>query len=106
MALPELTPEERQAALEKAAHARRARAEVKNRLRHSGASLQDVLTEARESEAVAKIKVMDLLQAMPGIGKITAVEIMERLKIAPSRRLRGLGQNQTAALIKEFARRG
>ncbi|MGB8946062.1 MAG: integration host factor, partial [Streptomyces sp.] len=35
MALPPLTPEQRAAALEKAAAARRERAEVKNRLKHS-----------------------------------------------------------------------
>ena len=38
MALPPLTPEQRQAALDKAAASRRERAEVKNRLKHSGAT--------------------------------------------------------------------
>src|SRR5690606_8622610 len=103
--LPDLTPEQRQAALDKAAQARRVRAEVKNRLRHSGATIKDVLAEAEHDEAIAKIKVIDLLQSVPGIGKVTAVEIMERLKIAQSRRLRGLGPNQAKALIEEFARR-
>ena len=36
MALPSLTPEQRAAALEKAAVARKQRAEVKERLKHSG----------------------------------------------------------------------
>lgn len=103
--LPDLTPEQRQAALNQAAQARRVRAEVKNRLRHSGATIKDVLAEAEQDEAIAKIKVIDLLQSIPGVGKVTAVEIMERLKIAQSRRLRGLGPKQAKALIEEFSRR-
>jgi ribosomal protein S13 len=40
---------------------------------------------------------------MPGIGKIRATQIMEKLKIADSRRLRGLGDQQRKALLGEFA---
>jgi transposase len=105
MALPSLTPEQRQAALRKAALARQVRAEVKNRLKNSGATLAEVIAEAKQNEAVAKMKVLDLLQSVPGIGKISAQEIMERLNIAPSRRIRGLGQNQVRDLIAEFNRR-
>ncbi len=105
MALPNLTPEQRQAALEKAAAARQIRAEVKNRMKHSGVTVREVLAEARQNEAIARIKVIDLIQSVPGIGKVTAVEIMERLEIAPSRRIRGLGEKQEKALIEEFARR-
>jgi len=106
VALPELTDEQRRQALAKAAAARQVRAEVKNRLRHSGASVAEVLAEAQRNEAVAKIKVLDLLQSIPGIGKLTAQQIMADLKIAESRRLRGLGTNQAQGLIAEIARRG
>lgn len=103
MPLPPLTPEERQAALDKAAAARRERAEVKNRLKNSGASLGEVVTLGRESnEVVGKMKVVDLLCAMPGVGKVRAQQIMERIGISPSRRVRGLGDNQVAALKREF----
>lgn len=106
MALPELTDEQRREALAKAAAARQVRAEVKNRLRHSGASVSEVLTEAKRNDAIAKIKVLDLLQSIPGIGKLTAQQIMDDLNIAQSRRLRGLGSNQAKGLIAEIARRG
>jgi transposase len=105
VALPKLTAEQRQAALDKAAQARQVRAEVKNRLRHSGASLADVIQEARVNEVVAKLKVNDLLQSMPGVGKVKAKEIMDRIGIAESRRLRGLGVNQVQALLREFGAR-
>lgn len=106
MALPILTPEQRQAALEKAAAARQIRAEVKNRLKNSGASLADVIAESKVNEVVAKLKVVDLLKSMPGVGAVKAQEIMQRLDIAESRRLRGLGANQVKALINEFSKRG
>lgn len=105
MALPELTPEQRQAALDKAAAARQIRAEIKNRMKHSGVTVREVLAEANDNEAIARIKVIDLIQSVPGIGKVTAIEIMDRLGIATSRRIRGLGDNQEKALIQEFARR-
>ncbi|WP_456698436.1 integration host factor, actinobacterial type [Aeromicrobium sp. P5_D10] len=105
MALPALTPEQRKAALEKAALARQLRAEVKNRLKSSTASLTEVIAESKANEVIAKLKVVDLLQAMPGVGKVRAQEIMQRIGIADSRRLRGLGANQISALIAEFAAR-
>ncbi|WP_122817309.1 integration host factor, actinobacterial type [Nocardioides pantholopis] len=105
MALPPLTPEQRQAALDKAAASRRERAEIKNRLKNSGASIVDVLREGQVNEVVGKMRVIDLLQSMPGLGKVRARQVMERLGIAESRRVRGLGTKQVAALEAEFAPR-
>ncbi|MFW6869141.1 integration host factor, actinobacterial type [Nocardioides sp. CPCC 206347] len=103
MALPPLTPEQRQAALAKAAAARRERAEVKNRLKNSGGSISEVLAQGQVNDVVGKMKVLDLLQAVPGLGKVRARQVMERLGIAESRRVRGLGTKQIAALEREFA---
>ncbi|NYI47569.1 hypothetical protein BJ993_004649 [Nocardioides aromaticivorans] len=103
MALPPLTPEQRQAALEKAAAARRERAEVKNRLKNSGASISEVLQQGQVNEVIGKMKVLDLLQSVPGLGKVRARQVMERLGIAESRRVRGLGTKQVAALEREFS---
>lgn len=102
MALPELTPEQRQAALDKAAASRRERAEVKNRLKNAGGSIIDVIREGQHNEVVGKMRVVDLLQSMPGLGKVRAKALMERLSIAESRRVRGLGVKQIAALEREF----
>jgi hypothetical protein len=105
VALPPLTPEQRQAALDKAAASRRERAEVKNRLKHSGASITEVLRDGEQNEVIGKMRVLDLLQSMPGLGKVRARQVMERLGIAESRRVRGLGSKQVAALEREFATR-
>ncbi|MFW6205122.1 MAG: integration host factor, actinobacterial type [Actinomycetota bacterium] len=106
MPLPSLTPEQRAAALAKAAEARRERAEVKNRLKHSGVSLSDVLKDGQNNEVIGKMKVSALLESLPGVGKVRAAQIMERIGIAETRRVRGLGANQIAALEREFEVRG
>jgi ribosomal protein S13 len=62
-----------------------------------------VLDRAETDEMVGKLKVSAVLQAMPGIGKVKATQIMEKLKIAESRRLRGLGEQQRRALLAEFS---
>lgn len=106
MALPPLTPEQRAAALEKAAAARRERAEVKNRLKHSGASLSAVLKEGQTNDVIGKMKVVAVLESMPGVGKVRARRLMEQLGISETRRVRGLGTNQLAALEREFGAAG
>jgi hypothetical protein len=100
--LPPLTPEQRAAALVKAADARRTRAELKAKLKSGGLRLSEVLERAESDEAVGKMRVTDVLAAMPGLGKVRAERVMQSLGIATSRRLRGLGQHQRAALVREF----
>ncbi len=102
MPLPSLTPEQRSAALEKAAEARRARAALKVELKSSGTSLADVLARGDSDDVVGKMKVVAVLESMPGVGKVRAQQLMERLEISPSRRVRGLGVKQREALQREF----
>ena len=101
MPLPTLTPEQRQQALEKAAEARRKRAELKAQLKSGNASLATVLAKDSD-ETVGKMKVSSVLESMPGVGKVRARKIMEKLDISASRRVRGLGSKQKDALLAEF----
>jgi transposase len=101
--LPTISDEQRRAALAKAAEIRRARAELKEQLKSGKTTLTAVLDRAESDEVVGKLKVSAVLQAMPGIGKVKAAQIMDKLKIAESRRLRGLGDQQRRALLAEFA---
>jgi hypothetical protein len=102
VALPTLTAEQRTAALAKAAEARRARAALKVRLKSSACTLADVLTSGDTDEVVGKMKVVAVLESMPGVGKVRAQQLMQRLEISPSRRVRGLGVKQREALQREF----
>jgi hypothetical protein len=99
---PSLTPEQRQAALDKAAAARRLRAELKEKLKMGSISLNELLEQGERDDAVAKLKVVTVLESLPGVGKVRARRIMEELDISESRRVRGLGSNQREALLKKF----
>ena len=99
MALPPLTPEQRAAALEKAAKARKERAEVKNKLKHGGTSLAEVLKEGQSDDVIGKMKVSALLESLPGVGKVKARKVMEDIEIADNRRVQGLGAQQKQKLL-------
>lgn len=100
---PVLTEEQRKAALEKAAEARRVRADLKDRLKMGSISLAEVLDQAAGNEIVGKTKVLAVLESLPGVGKVKARRLMEEIGIAESRRLRGLGDQQRAALLDHFS---
>jgi tRNA threonylcarbamoyladenosine modification (KEOPS) complex Cgi121 subunit len=102
MPLPDLDPEQRREALRKAAEVRQIRAQVKQMLKSGEIGLGDVLARAETAEPLAKMRVSDLLEALPNIGKVRARRTMEDLDIAPTRRLRGLGPRQKQALLEAF----
>jgi hypothetical protein len=99
---PSLTPEQRQAALDKAAKARRERAELKEKLKIGSVSLPEVLQQADSEDTVAKMKVLAVLESLPGVGKVRARRTMDELGIADTRRVRGLGTQQREALLRAF----
>jgi len=103
MPIPTLSPEQLQAARKAATEARRARAELKEQVRTGSLSLGQALDKAASDDVLAHVKVVDLLKALPRVGEKRAAEIMERLEIAPNRRVRGLGRHQVAGLKAEFA---
>lgn len=101
---PPLTEEQRKQALEKAAIARRKRAELKEQLKSGATSLKDLL-ERTGDEIVGKMKVATVLESLPGVGRVRARKLMERLDISDTRRMRGLGAKQKENLLTEFAKR-
>ena len=103
MAIPKLTKNERAAALEKAKAARIKRAEVRDDLKSGKLSLADVL-KMKDDPIVGRMKVATLIETLPGFGKAKAAKIMAELQIAESRRLRGLGERQYAALLERLSK--
>lgn len=99
---PALTADQRQAALEKAAEARRVRAELKERLKMGSISLSELFEQAETDDIIGKLKVLALLESLPGIGKVKARRVMEDIGISESRRVRGLGEQQRKALLEQF----
>jgi len=101
---PQLTAEQRVAALAKASASRKRRAEVKNQIKNGQLSIDDVLSLALTDEAVAKMRVKELLESLSGVGKIRVIALMERLNISSTRRIQGLGRHQLKELRNEFVK--
>jgi len=99
---PQLSPEQRANALAKAAEARAARAELKNQLKMGSVSLAEALQST--DSTVGKLKVVALLESLPGVGKVKARKIIEDIGIADNRRVQGLGAQQKQALLEQLGK--
>ena len=95
---PTLTPEQRTAALAKAAEARAARADIKARLKMGSITLREALNS--DDKNIGKLKVVSMLESLPGVGKVKARKLMEEVGIAENRRVQGLGEQQKRQLLK------
>lgn len=102
MALPELTAEQRKAALEKAASARHARAELREKIKNGEISLEEVLDS--DDPIASRLKVSALIESLPGYGKAKAAKVMNELGISATRRVKGLGARQREQLIEALSK--
>ena len=98
---PVLSDEDRRAALAKAALVRKERAEIRVKLAKSEVLLSELLNRL-DDDSVGKMKVITVIEAMPGIGKVKARRLMQKVGIHEGRRLRGLGSKQKAQLVEEL----
>lgn len=99
---PSLSPEQRQAALQKAAAARRQRAELKEKLKMGSLTLKELLDQAERDEIVGKMKIVSVLESLPGVGKVKARRLMDEVGISETRRIQGLGDNQRKRLFEKL----
>ena len=100
---PKLTPEQRAVALEAAKQARRTRSDIKEQVRTGKLKLHQVIELSSTNEAISRMRVSELLESIPGFGKVRVSAILERLGISSTRRIQGLGVLQLQKLKKEFA---
>lgn len=100
---PQLSPDQRQAALEKAAAARRLRAELKEKLKMGSTNLRELFDLAEKDETVGKMKVLSVLESLPGLGKVKARRLLEECEISETRRIQGLGVKQRAKLFERLS---
>jgi len=99
---PSLSPDQRAAALEKAGAARRQRAELKEKLKMGSLTLKELLDQAERDEIVGKMKIVSVLESLPGVGKVKARRLMDEVGISETRRIQGLGDNQRKRLLEKL----
>ncbi len=64
-------------------------------------TLAKLLKDAEKDDMVGKMKVLAVLESLPGLGKVKARRLMESIGISETRRLQGLGSNQREALLEQ-----
>ena len=97
---PDLSPQERKAAGEKAVASRRERAEIKAALTSGEIGIFEAINDGRQS--IQRMRVSELLDAAPGIGPRRAFTIMSKAGISDTRRIGGLGRHQLQRLRSEM----
>ena len=100
---PQLTPEERARALAQAKTARQRRAAIKSQVKDGSLSIHQVIELAQTDEVIAKMRVLELVESISGVGKIRGKALLERLEISLTRRIQGLGKHQMNDLISQFS---
>jgi hypothetical protein len=100
---PSLSDDERKAALAKAAAVRRLRAELKEKLKMGSLSLHELLEQADKDDSVGKMKVISVLESLPGLGKVKARRLIDEVGISDKRRLGGLGPQQRKKLFEKLS---
>ena len=65
-------------------------------------SIDELFTQAETDEIVGKMKVLAVLESLPGLGKVKARRIMEECEISETRRVQGLGKNQRDKLLERL----
>jgi hypothetical protein len=100
MALPTLSPEQRQAALAKAAEARKARGELLANVKAGKTSVAEVF--GRTDDTAKRIKVSQVLRAVPGYGPAKVAALMTRCGVDEKRRVGGLGEQQRKRLLESL----
>lgn len=98
---PRLSAEQRAQASAAGVLARRERSSVKEQISQGSLNIFDAINDPRET--IQRMRVLELLTAVPGIGAKRAELLMERIGISPSRRIAGLGDKQLQALRNELS---
>jgi ribosomal protein S13 len=65
-------------------------------------SLKDLLDQGQSDEVVGKMKVLAVLESLPGLGKVKARRVMDEVGISDTRRVQGLGDQQRRKLLEKL----
>lgn len=99
---PDLSNEQRMAALAQAAQARSVRAQARADLKAGRLNLVELLAQAADDPRLAGMRVTTVVASLPGFGVVRTAALLQELGISESRRIRGLGPKQRAALLNRI----
>ena len=65
-------------------------------------SLKELLDQGQSDEVVGKMKVLNVLESLPGLGKVKARRAMDEVGISETRRVQGRGDQQRRKLLEKL----
>jgi len=103
MALNNLSDKDRKKGLERARQVRKKRAEIKDLIKKGKIDIRSLFKDDKLFEKyIMNMKVIDLVGAIPGNGRVNALKILSDLKISPNKKVGGLGKNQKYNFYRFF----
>lgn len=99
---PQSTPEQRAAAMAKAAEVREARAEIRVKVKSGEMSVADIFANAGDP-VYGKIRIKVLLGWVPGLGPVQVRKILETIDVDEKKYVRAFSERQREALLGQVA---
>ena len=97
---PESTPEQRAAALAKAAEVREARKEITRAIKAEEMTLRDVFAQAGDP-IYGKLRIKQVLSWIPGLGPVKVREILEDIDLDEKKYIRAVPERKRDALLEK-----
>lgn len=97
MTAPERSMQQRMSALERANEIRSERAQLKRDLKAGKANARELLRDP--PEWLCTMKVVDMLIALPKIGRVKANKYLNRCRLSPSKTIGGMSVRQRQELL-------
>ena len=94
----------RDAALAKAAELRRVRADIVDAVADGTVALTGVFQRSADRPMVAGIKILTVLEVVPGVGKVRARRLLEAAGIDEAERIEQLDEDRRRGLLQELER--
>jgi ribosomal protein S13 len=66
-------------------------------------TLKELLDQGQNNEVIGKMKVLAVLESLPGLGKVKARRVMDEVGISDTRRVQGLGEQQRRKLLEKLS---
>jgi hypothetical protein len=103
MTFNNLSESDRNKSLEKARQIRKKRAEIKGQLKKGKTDIKKLFNDKELfEEYIINMKVLDLVSALPGNGRVNALKILRDLNINQNKKVGGLGRNQKQNFYQFF----
>ncbi|MBN2073012.1 MAG: hypothetical protein JW770_03590 [Actinobacteria bacterium] len=94
---------DRMKGLEKARKVRQKRSEIKNQLKKGETDLCMLFKDGEFfDDFISGMKVLSIISALPGNGRVSAMKVLEELNISPHKKIGGLGKKQKENFYKKF----